>query len=73
MHVDFFLAVTDKVCAEAAEYQFKNVGELARDYQRGAGGVYAGFGGWQTDVVARGMGGDPRDVKAASRRRSEPD
>ena len=56
-NVDFFLTVTDKVCAEAAEYQFKNVGELARNYQRGARGVYAGFWGDQTDVVARGMGG----------------
>ena len=52
MHVDFFLAVTDKVCAEAAEYHSKNIGELARNYQRGVRGVYAGLWGGQPDVVA---------------------
>jgi hypothetical protein len=51
-NVDFFLAVTDKVCAEVTEYQFKNVGELEWDYRRGARGVYAGLWGGQPDVVA---------------------
>ena len=43
--VDFSLTVTDKVCAEAVEYQSKNGGELVRD-------VYAGFWRRQPDVAA---------------------